>query len=296
MIGGFDQPSAFAVGDFNDDGHLDLVVTSYGFNSSPIASVLLNDGSGNLAVASTAPTGSAPQNPVVGDFNGDGYPDVAVVNSFSDSVSILLNDGSGHLTAQPALAVGSSPEVLVVADFNGDGKLDLAVSAEGDNAVRLLLNDGHANFTVGPELPVGRFPYALAAGDLNGDGIPDLAVSILGSRPGYVVPLLGDGKGGFTAGAAVVVGQAPTNILIGDFNGDGKPDLAVSNQGDPGNVPGSLSILLGDGKGGLSAPRNTTAGQALNSIAAGDFNGDGRLDLVGANTNDNAVTIFTSQP
>jgi len=296
LIGGFDQPSALAVGDFNGDGHLDLVVTSYGFSSSPIASVLLNDGAGNLSVASTAPTGGLPQNPVVVDFNGDGYPDVAVVNGFDDSVSILLNDGSGHLTTQPALAVGSSAEVLAVADFNGDGKLDLAVSLQGDNAVRLLLNDGHANFTVAPELPVGRFPYGLAAGDLNGDGIPDLAVSILGARPGSVVPLLGDGKGGFTAGAAVVVGEAPTNILIGDFNGDGKPDLAVSNQGDPGNVPGSLSILLGDGKGGLSAPRNTTAGQDLNSIAAADFNGDGRLDFVGANTNDSNVVIFTSQP
>ena len=296
MIGGFDQPSAFATGDFNGDGHLDLVVTSYGFNTSPIASVLLNDGAGNLSVASTAPTGGLPQNPVVADFNGDGYPDVAVVNGFDDSVSILLNDGSGHLTTQPALAVGSSPEVLAVADFNGDGKLDLAVSVEGDHAVQLLLNDGHANFTVAPEIPIGGFTYGLAAGDLNGDGIPDLAVANLSQRPGSVVPLFGDGKGGFTAGAAVVVGQAPTNILIGDFNGDGKPDLAVSNQGDPGNVPGSLSILLGDGKGGLSAARNTTAGQVLNSIAAADFNGDGRLDLVGANTNDSNVVIFTSQP
>ena len=296
LLTGFDFPGGLAAADFNGDGRLDLVVTSFGFNTAPIASVLLNDGAGNFTVLGTAPLSAGPQNPVAGDFNGDGIPDVAVANSFDTTISILLNDGTGHLTAQPLVAVGNGPEVLAVADFNGDGKLDLAVTLQSDLAVRLLLNDGHANFTAAPEIPIGGFSYALAAGDLNGDGIPDLAVSNLSHRPGSVIPMFGDGNGGFTAGAAVVVEEAPTNILIGDFNGDGKPDLAVSNQGDPPQVPGSLSILLGDGKGGLSASRNTTAGQALYSIAAADFNGDGRLDFVGANINDNNVVIFTSQP
>ena len=296
LVTGFDKPGGIAVADFNGDGHLDLVVTSFGFSTAPIASVLLNDGAGNFTVAGTAPLGSGPQNPVVGDFNGDGIPDVAVVNSFDTTVSILLGDGSGHLAAQPAVGVGSGPEVLAVADFNGDGKLDLAVSVQSDKAVRVLLNDGHAHFTASPEIPIGGFSYGLAAGDLNGDGIPDLAVANLSHSPGSVLLLFGDGSGGFSTGPTLGVGDAATVLLIGDFNGDGKADLAASNQGDPSNTPGSISVLLGDGKGGFAAARNTTAGQALYSLAAADFNGDGRLDFVGANVNDDHVNLYVSQP
>ena len=301
---GITNASAMAAGDFNGDGHLDLVVMSDGIGSSQPATFLLNDGSGNLSVSSTVPLGPDPETPVVGDFNGDGYPDVAVVDGFNNTVTILLNDGSGHFTAQPALPLSQSPYLLAEADFNGDGKLDLAVvglDADGVTAVvQILFNNGSLNFTAGPERAIAGFPCSLAAGDLNGDGIADLVVGTVISTPDFVTPLYGDGKGGFTAGANLVPGgDTVIGILIGDFNGDGRADLAIANENQETENTGgfsSISLMLGDGKGGFSAASATSAGEGLYSIAAGDFNGDGRLDLVAASSQSNNVSIFTSQP
>jgi len=189
-------------------------------------------------------------------------------------------------------AVGNRPTDIVVGDFNGDGKLDFAVTNVGSNTVSVLLGDGRGGFTDAPgsPIPVGNSPFHIAVGDFNRDGNLDLAVTNASSNS--VSVLLGNGRGGFTAapGSPFVVDFGPEGIAVGDFNGDGKPDLAIlTYQG--GN---HVSVLLGDGSGGFinapGAPFNVGIGDV--SIAVGDFNGDGNLDLAAPNAGSNTVSVL----
>ena len=231
--------------------------------------------------------GTKPESVAVGDFNGDGKPDLAVANSSDNNVTILLGDGKGGFS-QPAaspVGVGNGPDSVAVGDFNGDGKLDLAVANLFSDNVTILLGDGKGGFSKPAGSPVGAGfePFSVAVGDFNGDGKPDLAVT---STVGGVTILLGDGKGGFPTGATVGAGNSPVSVAVGDFNGDGKLDLAVAN-----DISGNVTILLGDGKGGFPTGATVGAGNSPVSMAVGDFNGDGKPDLAVANSGDNNVTV-----
>ena len=271
-------PSSVAVGDFNRDGKPDLAIANAGSNN---VTVLLNSGTGSFTPApgSPFPAGSNPDSVAVGDFNGDGNPDLAIANFASDNVTVLLGNGTGGFTAAPGspFAAGSEPTSVAVGDFNGDGRPDLAVANYGSGTVTVLLGNGRGGFTAAPGSPfaVGSGPMSVAVGDFNGDGKPDLAIASLGA--GGVTVLLGDGTGRFTAvtGSPFAVGSGPICVAVGDFNGDGKPDLAVGTYG------GALTVLLGDGTGGFTAaPGGTLAlGGILNSVAVADFNGDGKPDV-----------------
>ncbi len=142
-------------------------------------------------------TGFGSQSVAVGDFNGDGKQDLAVVNSSSANVSILLGDGAGNFSAATNYPVGESPREVVVGDFNGDGKQDLAVANQGSEDVSILFGDGTGNFGAATNFPAGTEPYSLAVGDFNRDGKQDLAVAHIFSD--YVSIQLGDGAGNFSA-------------------------------------------------------------------------------------------------
>jgi len=137
-------------------------------------------------------------------------------------------------------------------------------------------------------LPRGNQPASVAMGDFNGDGKPDLAIA---NGDGTVTVLLGNGAGGFAAaaGSPFAAGSGPSSVAVGDFNGDGKPDLAIADyNGD------NVTVLLGDGTGRFTAAPSSPfpAGSQPNSVAVGDFNGDGKLDLAIANYNSNNVTVL----
>jgi hypothetical protein len=173
---------------------------------------------------------------VVGDFNGDGKPDLAVANVFSNNVSILLGDGTGQFGAATNFPVGVYPFSIAVGDFNGDGNQDLAVGNFNSNNVSILLGDGAGHFSAPTNFPVSG-PGSVAVGDFDGDGKQDLAVANYSST--NVSILLGDGMGHFSAATTFSVGTNPESVAIGDFNGDGKQDLAVAN-----NSSNNASILL----------------------------------------------------
>ncbi len=176
-------------------------------------------------------------------------------------------------------------------DFNGDGHLDLAVADTGSETVSVLLGNGDGTFQPPAYYAVGTDPDAIVAGDFNGDGRLDLAVENSGSNinffPGTVSVLLGNGDGTFQSQVTDAVGSRPVSIVAGDFNGDGRLDLAVANIGSD-----MVSVLLGNGDGTFQPQVTYAVGSGPDSIVAGDFNGDGRLDLAVANWNDGTVSVL----
>jgi len=164
----------------------------------------------------------------------------------------------------------------VTADFNKDGAPDLATLDAKSFHVNVLLNTGNGTF--GKPISAFKFteaPHALATGDFNGDGIPDLAV-VTGSTPAHVQILLGKGDGTFTFKASYIVGIS-TSVVVADFNGDGKLDVAVT--GNPKTRGGAI-VMFGNGDGTLQAPAWYPATLAPETIVAADVNGDGFPDLI----------------
>lgn len=199
-------------------------------------------------------------------------------------------DSAGSIV-ESALGVGTAPRCIAVGDFNGDGHLDFVTANQESNNVSVLIGRGGGSFVPakGAPIAVEAAPRFIMVADFNGDKKLDLAVVNSGS--GNVSILLGDGSGGFkpAAGSPVGVGSRPIALATGDFNGDGKLDLAVVNGGS-----GNVSILLGDGSGGFKPTPHAPlrVGRVPWSVAAADFNGDGKLDLVVANQNSNSVSLL----
>src|ERR1700684_3093287 len=225
--------NAIAAADFNGDGKLDLVETCSG-NEGPCNNLLLilsGNGDGTFTQFSETPLPIAgSQSRGVGDFNGDGQPDVAVTNSAANGVNVFLDNEGGLSFVYTMPATGAGPSSIAAADFNGDGKLDLAVANSGSNNVTILLGNGDGTFTAAASPATGTAPNSIAVGDFNGDGVPDLAVANSGSS--NVTILLGNGDGTFKAATSPAADTGSTSVTAADFNGDGKEDLVVANSRD----------------------------------------------------------------
>src|SRR5580704_8487006 len=225
--------NSIAAADFNGDGKLDLVETCSG-DETPCNNLLLiqsGNGDGTFTQYCETPLQFAgSQSIAVGDFNGDGQPDVAVINSGANGVNVFLNKEGCPSAVSAIPATGDSPTSIAAADFNGDGNLDLAVANSGSNNVTILLGNGDGTFTAAASPATGMAPNSLAVGDFNGDGVPDLAVANSGSN--NVTILLGNGDGTFTAANSPAADTGSTSVALADFNGDGKEDLVVANSAD----------------------------------------------------------------
>lgn len=267
------------VADFNRDGRLDQL--AYGPDFSTVVYFGNGDGTFSLGPANPTPI-TDPGTIAVGDFNNDDIPDLAVENIDTGTVSIFLGKGDGTLTAGGSF----SPPVansLSVGDLNNDGNADLILSSSV--VTTIWLGDGKGGFTMAPPstqpLPTSEaFAPPVIVTDLNGDRKADLVFNV----GNYIDVRLGNGDGTFVEAPAGVpmrfVGNC-TGVVVADFNGDGKPDLAVADSGDP-ELPGGVFLLLGNGNGTFGSPDFAPAyigGEFPESLALGDFNGDGKVDL-----------------
>jgi hypothetical protein len=267
------------VGDFNADGILDFYVV-YAFEDDQLDEIALFTGNGDgsfTAAGANMLNGLIPDELAIGDFNGDGIPDLAI-NGFFDilgdpnlvnQIEIRLGGAAGGLYY---INTTQSVAYFLVADFNGDGLSDLLeVIASG--GVSVLLNNGDNTFTAAPNPPAAANLSAIITGDFNGDGKTDLAMT--NTDGNAVTVLLGNGDGTFSAGSAPTTGANLFGITVGDFNADGVSDLAVTNPTDS-----TVVILLGNGDGTFKQTAVTpSAGSNAYGLVIADFNNDGFTDI-----------------
>jgi hypothetical protein len=291
---------SLAAGDFSGSGRIDLAA---GFGNQ--LALFLGNGDGTFGQGTGSPIRIAkpPFNTLatpiisaiaVGDFNNSGNLGQAVLDRENANVNIFLGNGNGSFNPSTTSVYtgGGFSASEVVADWNGDGNLDLAVANISGSALSILLGYGDGAFNLVQPAPI-FFASAnyLAAGDFNGDGRLDIVV-VPAFAPNITFTIfLGNGDGTFTqvAGAAPTVGTNPSAIAVGDFNGDGKLDLAAANSAD-----NTVTILLGNGDGTFApAPGSPiSVGTTPYALAVGDFTGSGNLGLAIANIGSNNVTIL----
>ena len=291
--------SDVSVTDVNGDGRLDLVGGEVASGCTPpmcftsstgpgSISILLGVGDGTFVGETNYPLqGEYPAGQVVSaDFNGDGEPDFAAQIAFSPTnldLGVFLGNGNGTFQAQISTPLLQNMTSMAAADLNADGKADVAVAytncAEGTSTclpgdVAVLISNGDGTFQPAVSYAAGLQPEYLTIGDFNGDTKPDLAVS--NSLSNTISILLNNGNGTFKTHVDYPTGLQPDNIVSGDFNGDGKLDLVVLMQT-------GISVHLGNGDGTFQPhvdyPVFSQSSEAPVSIAAGDFNQDGKLDL-----------------
>ena len=284
------RENTLAAGDFNGDGLADIVRID-----SPGLHIQLSQGGGHLGPPIPFTAGDNPFGVAVGDFNADGHADVAVANNGSRNVSVRLGLGDGTLGPELLLVAGFGPSGIIVDDFNADSRADLAVSNLGDGTVSVFLGHGDGTFDVQRRSTVGSFPSGLASGDFDGDGFKDLVAT--NERSDDVSVLLNRGNGTFGLQTRYGVGAGPHSVVARDFDLDGRVDIAVANlAGGDGTQQGAFSVLPGLGDGSFGPEMRFRAGASPMSLAAGDFNRDGRSDLVLANYREGDVIVKVGQP
>jgi hypothetical protein len=213
-----------------------------------------------------------------GDLRGDGKVDIVTVNNDSQTVSVLLGNGDG--TFQPAVNYDARPDPfgLALGHFHDPRVLDLVVTHKSAGGVSVWLGNGDGTFQAPVFYDFGLpiFPFHVAVGDLTGNGHVDIVTAnSIGNFRGNVSVLLGNGDGTFQAPTSYPLdfdGSLPTSLALGDFNGDGAPDLAVTSFR-------GLSVLLGNGDGTFQAAQRISS-QDWDSIAVGDLRNNGHQDLV----------------
>jgi hypothetical protein len=272
-------PTGLATADFNKDGYLDLVFNTQG-TAPPTATILLNDGTGKVSPAGSSPVGNQPDAMVIGDFNLDGFPDVAVANRMDSSITVLMGDQKGGFQKSPQTITIKNmidPASMAVIDFNNDGQPDLLVGDQKTGNITIVQNSG-GNFStlqqVGPYNIGSTTVIGVASADINGDGIADIVASD-GMNPHVTV--IENHLGANILPYSVPTEPNPQIVWVVDMNGDGYSDLVV-----PSKAASTVDVILNlGGKGFQGATYQSFSAVCLNpiQIAVYDIDHDGRPDI-----------------
>lgn len=237
---GGQAPRGMDIGDFNNDGNLDIAVVN---NIGNNVTIYLGKGDGTFAAPTYYPTHTHPKSVAVGDFNHDGNDDLAVANHDTNDVSILMGDGQGHFAAPVNYPVGLNPRDVHVGNLKGGvNEQDLVTADGGATTISVLMGNGDGTFQPAVHYQAGNSPRWVALADFNGDGILDAAASDYGGAT--VDVLLGNGDGTFRTPFSFGVGLYPTGLQAGDVNGDGRQDIVVTIGGLPTAPNNLVSVLL----------------------------------------------------
>ncbi|CAF1586786.1 unnamed protein product, partial [Adineta steineri] len=309
---------SLAIGDFNNDTHLDIVALS-GFNDS--VSILLQYNRGALIKYISYASGGASSLRYVSisDLNNDTRLDIIVANYGTNDIGILVGSGNDTFLSQKMLISGSNshPSAIAIADYNGDTLLDIAVLNYGTKDIDMLIGNAKGTFTTQTNngFHFVASPFLIVSGDFSNDGKSEIAVACDGNDNVDVFTTYNTGS--FVDPIIYATGTSPYSVAVGDFNNDNRLDIVVLNRGD-NNVSvfsravavgdfnndnrldivvangddNNVSVLLAYGNGSFADQMTYSTGRGSQTLAVGDFNNDNRLDIVVTNSIGNNTSVL----
>jgi uncharacterized protein (TIGR03437 family) len=281
---------ALLLGDFNGDNKTDIVTGTGTLDAllGPAVAVIYGAGGATFGAPPVSlATGLPDANNGVyglamGDLNGDGVPDLAVMEL--QRISILIGKGDGTFReAYLYTPTGGVPTAIAIADVNRDSNPDVVITIDSETGGRIEVLPGRGDGTLVAPIatPTPRGPFSLTVTDLNGDGSPDAVVLLNAAQAASqdrMLVYLGNGRGGFASPISTTTGVRPSAIAVGDFNADKRQDIVVAATGDA-STDGGLILLVGKGDGTFAAPAPIGGITSASAVTAADLDRDGKLDL-----------------
>lgn len=275
--------------DLDNDGDLDIVTDA----TWSVFSSYTNDGEAGFELRESIGFPSSVGQVVVGDLDRSGSPDVVTCLQALDRIVVLFNDGMGFFPREDIdeYVAGTNPVSQAVVDIDNDGDLDIAVANSGSSNVSIFENDGEGFFTLTVNFPVTGGPVHIEAADLDLDGHVDLVTANLSQGEASFLWNVGRNSLEFEPAERRRLDISPRSLLTVDLNDDGRPEV-VAVEETPPNSPGSISILVNDGRREFSPPDVLLTGSGPRYLTFGDVDGDADIDIVSANRGSEDVTVF----